>query len=486
MTRALAGIAAAVALAALGGCSDEPRRNTDMRGDGPGRDDRGAPREGGPVADGRRDTLWPDGSPPVACGAVPTFADGKSPTQEIHVSPSGNDTSGDGSAAKPYATIGRGAKQAKPGSAVRVHAGTYAGGAYIEGLAGTAAAPIWIGGAPGEARPTIQGGGEAMHLSRVRYVVIHDLEVSGTTQNGVNCDDGGDTANPEASRFVVFRKLYIHNVGQGGNEDCLKLSGLNDYVVVDCQFAACGGNMSGSGVDHVGCHHGVIARNEFKSMSGNAVQCKGGSEDIEVRWNVMTDAGERAVNMGGSTGFTFFRPPLSTTTPNVEARDIRVIANVIKGGTAALAFVGCVGCLAANNTIIDPKKWSLRILQETTTGGGYTFTECSGNTVVNNIFTFSRAVVSTDVNIGPSTKPDTFTFSNNLWFAHDNPGQSKPTLPVAETAPVVGQDPAFTNATSDISATSPAAGKGKAMPAVKGDIDGVCYGTPPSIGAHEK
>jgi hypothetical protein len=420
---------------------------------------------------------------------VPTFADGKSPTRELHVSPSGSDTSGDGSAAKPYATIGRGAKQATPGSAVRVHAGTYAGGAYIEGLAGTAAAPIWIGGAPGEARPIIEGGAEAIHLTKVRYLVIHDLEVKGTTQNGINCDDGGDAANPDASRFVVFRNLDIHDVGQGGNQDCLKLSGLNDYVVVDSQFAACGGNMSGSGIDHVGCHHGVIARNEFKSMSGNAVQCKGGSEDIEIRWNVMTDAGERAVNMGGSTGFTFFRPPLSTTTPNVEARNIRAVANVIKGGTAALAFVGCVGCLAANNTVVDPKKWSLRILQETTTSGGYTFTECSNNTVVNNIFTFSRAVVSTDVNIGPGTQPGTFAFSNNLWFARDNPGQSKPTLPVAETAPVVGQDPGFQDAPAGdyrISAASPAAGKGKAVAGVTGDMAGKCYGTPPSIGAYEK
>ena len=44
--------------------------------------------------------------------------------REIHVAPSGSDT-GDGSAAKPYATIGKAADIARPGDVVTVHAGIY-------------------------------------------------------------------------------------------------------------------------------------------------------------------------------------------------------------------------------------------------------------------------------------------------------------------------------------------------------------------------
>ena len=73
----------------------------------------------------------------------------------------------------------------------------------------------------------------------------------------------------------------------------------------------------------------VIARSSFADLSANAVQAKGGSQDVEVRWNRMTDAGQRAVNMGGSTGAAYFRPPLSRDAPNAEARDIRVVANLI-------------------------------------------------------------------------------------------------------------------------------------------------------------
>jgi hypothetical protein len=436
------------------------------------------------------DTAMPDSGSPGNCGAIVTFADGKQPISVVHVAPAasgGSDSSGDGSAANPFATIERAVQQAQPGTAIRLHSGTYSGGEYVEDLAGTANAPIWIGGEPGGVRPVIDGGGEALHLSRVRYLVIHDLEVRNTTNNGINCDDGGEYADPDATRYLIFDRLSIHDVGGSGNQDCLKLSGLDDFVVMNSAFDTCGGGTSGSGIDHVGCHDGLIARNTFANMSGNAVQCKGGSTDIEVRWNLMLDSGQRGVNMGGSTGFTFFRPPLSSTSANAEARRISVIANVIKGGITPFAFVGCVDCIAANNTIVDPENWLLRILQETTTGGGYTFLPVSNGEVINNLFYFSRSAISTYVNIGPDTEPSSFTFANNLWYAHDNPAQSTPTLPVSETDGVSGLDPGFADPAGDytIGPQSPAAGQGKPLSSVVGDMDGNCYADPPSIGAYE-
>lgn len=425
-----------------------------------------------------------------ACGAITTFATGLSPTTERHVSPAGNDTTGDGSAGKPYKTIQKAAQNIQPGTAIRIHTGTYPGGTFLAGLSGTAAAPIWIGGAPGEAPPVISGGSEGLHFTKARYLVLHDIEVSNATDNGINVDDGGEYSNIDATRFVLFDKLNIHDIGSTGNQDCLKLSGVNDYWVLGSKFSKCGGGMSGSGIDHVGCHKGLIAHDTFENMSGNAVQAKGGSEDIEIRACRMKNAGERAVNMGGSTGLTFFRPPLSTTGLNFEAKNIRVIANIIQGGTASVAFVGCVECLAANNTIVNPTNWILRILQETVTGtGGYTFLAAQKGRFVNNLVYFDRSDLSTYVNVGAGTAADTFEFSNNLWYAHDNPAQSTPTdLPATETAAVTGQDPAFASVATDdfsIQATSPAAGAGKALAEVKAAHDDKCYASPPSIGAFE-
>jgi hypothetical protein len=56
---------------------------------------------------------------------------------------------------------------------------------------------------------------------------------------------------------------------------------------------------------------------------------------------------------------------------------------------------------------------------------------------------------------------------------------------VAETGAVVGVDPTFTTG-YDIGPGSPAAGAGMPYEGLVGDMDGVCYGSPPSIGAYEQ
>lgn len=426
---------------------------------------------------------------PQPCGQdIPTFETGLAPTAFIHVSTTGSNSTGNGTAAAPYATIAFAAAQAAPGAAVRVHPGTYAGGGFIGGLNGTATAPIWIGGVPGQPRPVLQGGTNGLQLVRPRYVVLHDLEVRNATGNGVNCDDGGQVANPDAGRFLVCRGLFIHDIGGTGNQDGLKLSGINDFHVLDCVIERTGGAGSGSGVDMVGCHRGRIARCRFKDMSANAVQCKGGSEDVEVRWCRIENGGGRGVNIGGSTGFEFFRPPLSGTGPNAEARNIRVVGNVFIGADTPVAFVGCVDSLVANNTIVTPNTWLLRILQETVTGGGYTFLACGNNRFENNLVYFSRSELSTYVNIGGSTAPATFQFAHNLWFAYDNPALSGPALPAPEVNGVVGKDPMLLAPGAGIYAIderSPATGAGRHPAAAPADLFGACYRNPPSIGAYE-
>jgi hypothetical protein len=428
------------------------------------------------------------------CDHIPTFADGLTPAREIHVATTGSNTTGDGSPDRPYATIAFAAARATPGTALRVRPGTYAGGMFIADLLGTPQAPIWIGGVPGQPRPLIQGGTNAIHFSRCRGLVLHDLEIAGATGNGINCDDGGDLANPDAARFLIFQRLLIRDIGGTGNQDGLKLSGVRDFWVLDCEIARCGGAASGSLIDMVGCHRGLVARCSLHDASANALQCKGGTTAVELRWSRLIDCGERAVNIGGSTGFQFFRPPLSTTQPNAEARDIHVVANLIQGANAAVAFVGATGCTVASNTIITPHNWLFRILQETTSADGYAFDPCGNNRFENNLVYFDRSDLSTHVNIGPNTAPQTFVFSHNLWYAYDAPASSRPSLPSAEVGGLAGLDPRLATPRPapagdySIGPDSPAAGAGAPPPAAgrtPGDITGRCYRAAPSIGAFE-
>jgi hypothetical protein len=420
---------------------------------------------------------------PGECGAFATIEDGLTPSREVFVDASATGP-GDGSEADPYTELEAALGDAAPGTAIRIRPGTYAGGAFASGLAGTESEPIWIGGVPGEERPVIQGGSNAIQLSAASYLIVHDLEITGQESNGLNIDDA-EVASGEA-HHLVFRDLYIHDLGDGGNQDCLKLSGIDDFIVLDSEFVGCSG---GSAVDHVGCHRGIIARNTFRDLGGNGVQSKGGSDDILITQNTFIEAGQRAVNMGGSTGFEFFRPVLSTSEPNFEARDIRVIANLFQGGISPIAFVGCVDCIAANNTVIDPVQWVFRILQETTTADGYEFLPAQNGRFVNNVVYFSVGQLSTYVNVGGNTSPETFELANNLWYAHDEPGQSEPSpLPVAENGGIYGMDPAFAGASGSdfhLTDTSPAAGAGVELSELSGDRDGVCYASPPSLGAFE-
>jgi hypothetical protein len=476
---------------ALAGCSKPSSETTTApetgsSGDGDSGDGDGSPGDGdGTPGDG-------DGDGEPGCGAPQTFEQGKQPTAEVHVATTGADNPDCGAAQNPCASIQHAASHATAGTAIVVHAGTYAGGGWIENLAGTADAPIWLGGAQGEARPVIDGGGQAFQLSQPRYVIVHDLEIRNSTDNGINVDDGGNYADPDAARFVVFRNLSIHDVGGSGNQDCLKLSGLNDYWVLASEFARCGGGGSGSAIDHVGCHRGLIYANQFSDLTagGNAVQNKGGCADIEIRGNSFINAGERAINLGGSTGFEFFRPPLSADQPNAEARDIRVIANLFRGSVAPVAYVGCVDCLVANNVFDTPSNWVIRILQETLTTPEYEFLPASNGRFINNIVYFD-AQVGVAVNVGPDTAPDTFVFANNLWYRYDDPSASDPPggLPVAEQAGLVGTDPLFadpSNADYHLGSGSPAVGAGNSLAELSGDYDDVCFADPPSIGAFER
>jgi hypothetical protein len=146
------------------------------------------------------------------------------------------------------------------------------------------------------------------------------------------------------------------------------------------------------------------------------------------------NAGERPLNIGGSTGLAYFRPPGAT----FEAAGIVVRENIIEGSLCAAAFVGVDGVEFSGNTILFPEKWIFRILQETTAPG---FVPCRNVRVAGNRIVFRRSQLRTDLNIGSNTAPETFVFAGNQWFAEDRPEASQPQLPVEEKDGIYGRDP---------------------------------------------
>ncbi|MHC4600985.1 MAG: right-handed parallel beta-helix repeat-containing protein, partial [Planctomycetota bacterium] len=306
----------------------------------------------------------------------------------------------------------------RPGTTVLIAPGDYEGGHHVANAVGTEKHPIVISGADPKNPPRFEGGGgNAFHLAGCSHVVLSHLEARGYSGNGVNIDDGGTFDTP--AKNVTVSHVTVRDTGPRGNHDGLKLSGLLGFKVENCTFEGWGG----SGVDMVGCRKGVIEGCSFKGKDGfsqsNAVQMKGGTRDILVHLCYFEKCGHRAINLGGSTGFQYFRPAVG----DFEGRDITVAGNRFVGTTAAVAFVTAQSGHVHHNTIYLPEKWVLRILQETRDPR---FKPCRGGLFEHNLVIYD-ARVRVFVNVGPGTDPKSFVFRRNAWVPLE--GAARPSLP---------------------------------------------------------
>ncbi len=315
----------------------------------------------------------------------------------------------------------------REGTVLRIGPGEYPGGNWVQGVKGLTVEAL-------EARnpPRFVGGSVGWHFSRCEGLTVRRLRLSGQRGNGINLDDGGERERPVAG--ILLEGLEISEVGPRGNHDGIKGSGLRGVTIRDCVITGWGGE----GIDLVGCHQVLIAGCRLVGKAGfgaaTGVQVKGGSSEVTVERCRFTNAGQRPINVGGSTGLAYFRPAGAKQ----EASRVVVRNNVIEGGLCAVAFVGAAGVECAGNTILFPEKWVFRMLQETQLEG---FTPCRDVRVRDNRIVFRRAQVQVEVNVGPGTEPGTMRFEGNQWFAEDRPGASRPRLPVTETGGVYGVDP---------------------------------------------
>jgi len=329
-------------------------------------------------------------------------------------------------------------EKATPGTTILIAPGEYRGGVTFSHLQGTREKPIVLAAQRPQQPPVLIGRTSGIHLVRPEFVELHNLVLRGATGNGLNIDDGGERGRPV--RGLVLRRLTIEDVGPKGNRDGIKLSGLRDFLIEDCTIRRWGD--SGSGIDMVGCHQGNIVgcRLAYRSdVLGSGVQAKGGTSHVTISRCRFENAGNRAVNIGGSTGKPFFRP---NGAPH-EAKDITVEDCTFIGATSPIAFVGVDGATVRYNTIYRPQRWVFRILQES---DGPEFVPCQGGNFSNNLIAYRADEIHRIANVGSGTRPESFRFAKNHWFCIDNPQQSSLLgLPTLETEGVYDSDPMFRN-----------------------------------------
>ncbi len=315
----------------------------------------------------------------------------------------------------------------KVGTTLKIAPGDYPGGHHVSGVEN-----LTIEALDAKQPPLFKGGTNGWQFSRCQGLTLRHLRVSGQTGNGLNLDDGGDLSHPVTG--ITIEHVEISDIGPAGNHDGIKCSGLDELTIRECTISGWGGQ----GIDFVGCHRSQITGCRFIGKEGftatAGIQLKGGTSDVTVEKCHFTNAGERPLNVGGSTGLAYFRPQATA----YEARAITVRDNVIEGSPCAAAFVGVDGAEFTSNTILFPQKWIFRILQETRDAG---FAPCRNVLLHDNRIVFRRAQVQSEINMGPDTAPETFRFEKNRWFAEDRPSSSKPKLPTEEKEGVYGTDP---------------------------------------------
>jgi hypothetical protein len=372
----------------------------------------------------------------------------------------------------PFGSIREALLEATAGTRINIAPGIYTDAGSIEGLEGTSEAPVSIIG-HGDVIIDPRGTASGMHLVDPRHVVIENISIRNAVPHGISIDDGSSYDSP--AQHVVLRNVTFSSIGNGGNNDCLKLSGVDDFRVENSHFSGCN---KGEAIDMVGCHRGVITGNTFSDMPGIAVQAKGGSADVLIHGNRFSRIGERAVNAGGMTGTPWFRP----LGAKYEAEKIRILSNVIEDtGSAPVVFSGCNACVFANNTIRNPGDFVARIVRENPQrdygGDGY---------FINNVIVFDPERLRDYVDVRPGTRPSTYTFGWNLWYALGDPRFDGPVYSGGlqqDRQPVISRNPPLD---SDLRPRpgSPAIDAGREVPVgLIGDFDGRPYGRPPTIGA---
>lgn len=357
------------------------------------------------------------------------------------------------------------------GDTLIIENGTYSGGQSTSNMKGSINQFIVIIGNNKDS-VIIEGGNSAMQLSDCEFIRFENITFTKQNLNGVNIDDAGTYDTP--THYIQFYNCVFSDMQATGNNDLLKLSGLEDFLIQKCQFI--NGATGGSGIDMVGCHSGTITENEFTNMGSNSIQNKGGTENIYITKNKFTNGGARAINIGGSTGLEFFRP----LDAEFESARIKVHSNIFIGSEAPFAFVGTTESEVINNTIIFPNKWLFRILQETT---DERFVQCSNNKLYNNIFLVNSQISFSPINIGSNTLPKTFEFSNNLFYNIDNDNWL-PDLP-SENIDYLNENPLLDEVALKIDKESNVKNKGLNVQEPKYDFYNKEYLLNRSIGAEE-
>ena len=175
----------------------------------------------------------------------------------VWISKQGSDTSGNGTQAKPFATLDKALSNSSGGTDIYIGPGTWPA---IQGWSrsGTASDPLVISSWPGQARPVIDGGFSTKYQTKTDNLWLVDLDIrAGTADYAL--DFLGSGANIRVEGCIISQKIgvrmqaspdttrytsptfYRTCVTDTPNANGVYIQGADGLVIEECSFINAGG-----------------------------------------------------------------------------------------------------------------------------------------------------------------------------------------------------------------------------------------------------
>jgi len=277
-----------------------------------------------------------------------------------HVSLSGSDVTGNGSAGAPYRTLYRAAETVQPGDTIVVRQGTYAEPREIR----IRVANVVIRSYPGE-WAVVDRRSETGEGSGIYFYVGSDggslecIEVAGgfyavSTETKWDWGDPNDRAGASRIR-IADAKLH------SSQRDVVKIKPNCDDITIEyCEIFDSGvgltpENCNAEGIDNVNGDRNRVAYNHIHDICSNGVYHKGGATDGVVEYNLVENAGGAGILLGFDTSPEYFD---LTANPGYY-ENIRGVAryNLVRDtGGSGIGFYASRDATAHNNTIVNTAK----------------------------------------------------------------------------------------------------------------------------------
>lgn len=265
----------------------------------------------------------------LMCAPAPAHAatgdyDIGSPTlQDVWVSTSGSDSTGDGaSRATAFASLSAAWNNlptgvlSGTGYRIRLTPGFYHG-AYLEDRIGSTQFPILIEPADGPGTVTFTapyGEQGAVQFLNVAYVYLQDLVI--------DLPFSGDGFQCERCDHLLLRRMHVRTVRPpDGQTETVKLNQSQHVYIEDSEFSGAGDNA----LDAVGVQYGHVLRSKIHNARDWCAYFKGGSAYIRLEGNEFYDCGTGGFTSGQGTGFQFMTAPWL----HYEAYGITFVNNVV-------------------------------------------------------------------------------------------------------------------------------------------------------------